>query len=217
LRRATAALLGGSLLAVGSPTGWYALADRTPEPYGAALVEQLGEPARTAAPQGVGTSSARLVDLVLPVDPRADPPAEVRFAGLVVPVDRVGLDEQRQVVVPPDVRRAGWYGPGVAPGAPAGSAVLVGHVDDLQQGLGAFAEVRRLAAGDQIEIRTASGRTLAYDVVSLEQFAKSEAPMDRLFSQDGPHRLVLITCAGAFDPATRSYADNVAVTAVPRP
>jgi hypothetical protein len=41
--------------------------------------------------------------------------------------------------------------------------------------------------------------------------------MDRLFSPEGPHRLVLISCAGAFDPATRSYADNVAVTAVPRP
>ena len=66
-------------------------------------------------------------------------------------------------------------------------------------------------------MRTASGRTLSYDVVSLEQFPKSEAPMTRLFDQDGPHRLVLISCAGAFDPATRSYADNVAVTAVPRP
>jgi hypothetical protein len=77
--------------------------------------------------------------------------------------------------------------------------------------------VRGLAAGDQIEVRTASGRSLSYDVVSLEQFPKSEAPMDRLFAQQGPHRLVLISCAGAFDPATRSYADNVAVTAVPRP
>jgi hypothetical protein len=116
LRRATAALLGGSLLAVGIPTGWYALAERDPEPYGTAVVEQLGAPAAAAAPQGIGTASARLADLVLPADPRADPPAELRFAGLVVPVDAVGLDAQRQVVVPPDVRRAGWYEPGVAPG-----------------------------------------------------------------------------------------------------
>ena len=214
MRRATAALLGGSLLAVGGPVGWYATSDRAPEPYGASVVERFGEPA--PAPQGVGTASARLADLVLPADPRADPPVEVRFAGLAVPVDRVGLDGRRQVVVPEDVRRAGWYEPGVAPGAAAGSAVLVGHVDDREQGLGAFAEVRRLAAGDQIEVRTASGRSLSYDVVSLEQFPKSEAPMTRLFDQDGPHRLVLISCAGAFDPATRSYAENVAVTAVPR-
>ena len=110
----------------------------------------------------------------------------------------------------------GWYSPGVAPGAAAVSAVLVGHVDDRLQGLGAFAEVRDLRAGDLIEVRTASGRTVAYEVRSLEQFPKSEAPMNRLFTQDGPHRLVLITCAGDFDAATRSYADNVAVTAVLR-
>jgi hypothetical protein len=41
--------------------------------------------------------------------------------------------------------------------------------------------------------------------------------MTRLFDQEGPHRLVLITCAGEFDAAIRSYSDNVAVTAVPRP
>jgi hypothetical protein len=95
--------------------------------------------------------------------------------------------------------------------------VLVGHVDDRRQGLGAFAEVRELVAGDLIEVRTASGRRLPYEVLSLEQFPKSEAPMTRLFDQEGPHRLVLISCAGEFDAATRSYADNVAVTAVPRP
>ena len=218
MRRATAALLGGSLLAVGAPLGWSVLSDRGPEPYGRAAVERLAAPPPTSpalTPRGVGTASARLADLVLPVDARSDPPVELVLPGQAVPLDRVGLDDRRQVVVPPDVRRAGWYEPGPAPGAPAGSAVLVGHVDDREQGLGAFAEVRALAAGDRIEVRTASGRTLPYDVVSLEQFPKQEAPMDRLFSPDGPHRLVLITCAGAFDPVTRGYADNVAVTAVP--
>jgi hypothetical protein len=219
MRRATAVLLSGALLAVGAPVGWYAMVDRGPEEFGGPAVQRLAEPAAEPAPaltpQRVGTTSARLADLALPVDPRADPPVEVRFAGQVVPVDRVGLDGQRRVVVPEDVRRSGWYEPGVAPGAETGSAVLVGHVDDREQGLGAFAEVRGLTAGDRITVRTASGRTLSFDVVSLEQFAKTEAPMTRLFSSTGPHRLVLISCAGAFDPATRSYADNVAVTAVP--
>jgi hypothetical protein len=215
VRRATAALLGGSLLAVGVPAGWYGLADRDLVEYGSVAAERLARPPTAAGVGGVGTTSARLADLRLPDDPRADPPVEVRVAGLVIPVDRVGLDAQRQVVVPRDVRRAGWYEPGVPPGAAAGSAVLVGHVDDREQGLGAFAEVRDLNAGDRIEVRTASGRTLSYDVVSLEQFPKSEAPMGRLFGQDGPHRLVLISCAGDFDAATRSYADNLAVTAAP--
>jgi hypothetical protein len=161
---------------------------------------------------GVTTTSARLTDVVEP----SDPPVEVRFAGRSAPVDAVGLDADRQVVVPEDVRRAGWYAPGPQPGARAGSAVLVGHADDADQGLGTFAGLRELAAGDEVVVRTAAGRDLVYDVVSFERFAKAEVPMDRLFTTQGPHRLVLISCGGAFDPVRRSYADNVVVTAVPR-
>lgn len=138
----------------------------------------------------------------------------MRFDGQVAPVDRVGLDPDRQVVVPDDVRRAGWYEPGPAPGAAAGSVVLVGHVDDRSQGLGTFAGLRELVAGDLIEVGTAAGEVLVYDVVSLEQVPKAEAPMNRLFAADGPHRLVLISCGGDFDGG--SYTDDVVVTAVPR-
>lgn len=214
MRRAVVALVGGLVLAVGAPVGWLLLADRDPEPYGADAVAELTAPPGAAGsglvPGSVRTTSARLADVAPPLDP----PVEVRFGGQVAPVDRVGLDADRQVVVPDDVRRAGWYEPGPAPGAEAGSAVLVGHVDDRTQGLGTFAGLRDLAAGDLIEVRTAAGEVLAYDVVSLEQFPKAEAPMARLFAADGPHRLVLISCGGAFDGG--SYTDNVVVTAVPR-
>ena len=212
MRRALVALVGGLVLAVGAPVGWLLLADRDPETYGGAAVAELPAPAQSSGlvPGTVGTTSARLAD----VAPPADPPAEVRFGGLVAPVDGVGLDADRQVVVPDDVRRAGWYEPGPPPGAATGSAVLVGHVDDRTQGLGTFAGLRDLAAGDLIEVRTAAGEVLAYDVVSLEQFPKAEAPMTRLFAVDGPHRLVLISCGGDF--AGGRYTDNVVVTAVPR-
>jgi hypothetical protein len=160
----------------------------------------------------VSTASARLADVV---DPR-DPPVEVRFAARAAPLDAVGLDAARQVVVPEDVRRAGWYATGPQPGDRAGSAVLVGHADDADQGLGTFAGLRDLRAGDDVVVRTTSGRELAYDVVSFERFAKAEVPMSRLFTTQGPHRLVLVSCGGAFDPERRTYADNVVVTAVPR-
>jgi hypothetical protein len=212
VRRAALALVAGLVLAVGAPVGWLLLADRDPEQYGADAVAQLtAEPGSSGlAPGTVRTTSARLADVAPPLDP----PVEVRFAGLTAPVDRVGLDADRQVVVPDDVRRAGWYEPGPAPGAPAGSAVLAGHVDDRTQGLGTFAGLRELVAGDVIEVSTAAGEVLVYDVVSLEQFPKAEAPMARLFAADGPHRLVLISCGGDFDGG--SYTDNIVVTAVPR-
>jgi len=40
---------------------------------------------------------------------------------------------------------------------------------------------------------------------------------DRLFSADGPPRLALITCGGAFDQAADSYRDDVVAYAVPAP
>ena len=36
-----------------------------------------------------------------------------------------------------------------------------------------------------------------------------------VFARDGDSRLVLVTCGGRFDPARRSYDDNIVVRAVP--
>jgi hypothetical protein len=222
MRRATVALLVGSLLAVGAPAGWLLAGGPAAAQYGGDAAEALAPaaPAPAPAPEtvtqpgppSIATQSARLVDVVQ----AADPPVEVRVGGRSAGVDAVGLDAERLVVVPDDVLRVGWYQPGPAPGDDAGSAVLVGHVDDREQGLGTFAVLRDLQAGDEVVVRTASGRELVYDVLALEQFVKAEVPMERLFSSEGPPRLVLISCAGEFDPATRSYRDNVVVTAVPR-
>ena len=232
MRRATGALVGGLLLAAAAPGTWLLGGGAEADGFGSAAAQSLraspspSAPAAPTAPAppapGTGavgppapapaTASARLVDVV---DPR-DPPAEVRFAGRSAPVDAVGLDRDRQVVVPEDVRRAGWYAAGPQPGDRTGSAVLVGHADDAEQGLGTFAGLRELVAGDEVVVRTASGRDVVYDVVSFERFAKAEVPMDRLFTTQGPHRLVLVSCGGAFDPDRRTYADNVVVTAVPR-
>ena len=236
MRRALAALLGGSLLAVAPPAGWSLLRESPSGEFGAAAAEQLAapppaapttpppspptglpsaappvEPAPVPPAPAVATRPARLAEVV-----QRDPPAQVHVAGRTAPVDAVGLDPDGQVVVPDDVRRAGWYALGPQPGDAAGSAVLVGHADSQSQGLGTFAGLRDLTAGAEVVVRTAGGRGLVYEVVSFERFSKAEVPMDRLFAVDGPHRLVLISCGGAFDEARRTYADNVVVTAVPR-
>jgi hypothetical protein len=43
---------------------------------------------------------------------------------------------------------------------------------------------------------------------------KEKLPTD-IYSRRGRPRLVLVTCGGPFDEATRHYRDNVVVTAVP--
>lgn len=232
MRPAAVAVVAGSLVAALAPGGWLLLRDEPVSSYGAAAAVRaaapaapVGAPPAVPAPApaakappevpsrpAVATRPASLDAVV----PRRDPPVEVRFAGLVAPVDPVGLDSARQVVVPDDVRRAGWWSLGPQPGDPSGAAVLVGHADSRSQGLGTFAGLRDLAAGAEVVVRSAAGVDLRYEVVSFERFAKTEVPVDRLFSSEGAHRLVLISCGGAFDPVRRTYEENVVVTAVPR-
>jgi len=214
VRGAALALLAGSVLSVGAPVAWWAQDARGRE-FGGGAAQQLAAPpsptpAAVPAPhRRVATRPALLADVV-------DPPVRVDLDGTAAPVDPVGLDRDRQVVVPRDVRRAGWYSSGPQPGDRSGAAVLVGHADDAVQGLGAFARLHDLRAGAEVVVRTAAGDELTYEVVSRERIGKAEVPMGRLFSRTGAPRLVLISCGGEFDPRTRSYSDNVVVTAVPR-
>ena len=145
------------------------------------------------------------------------PPVRLQIPriGVDAPVDPVGLDARGDLAVPYQVQTIGWYQFGPAPGSVKGSAVLSGHVDSAQQGLGAFARLGDLQAGDLITVSDATGRRILYRVAAKEAFDKSDVPMAQLFSRAGAARLTLITCGGDFDSAARSYVDNIVVTAVP--
>lgn len=144
-------------------------------------------------------------------------PARLRIAaiGIDAPVEAVGVDDNGDMAVPPQVQQIGWYRFGAAPGSSAGSVVMSGHVDSARQGLGAFSKLGELKAGDAITVTDAAGRTARYHVVGREAFDKKTVPMADLFSRNGPARLTLITCGGDFDSSIRSYLDNIVVTAVP--
>ena len=154
---------------------------------------QLPRPDRTPRPVGIAIPA---------IDVRTD-------------VDIVGLDERDRVQVPEDVARTGWYRFSAKPGSGSGSIVIVGHVDGIDQGAGAFYDLRSLRPGDTVTLTRADDRTVTYEVVAREIFAKSKVPLRELFSRSGPERLTLITCGGAFDPASLEYTDNIVVTALP--
>lgn len=158
--------------------------------------------------------SGRVEDL--PRGPR--PPVEVALPqlGITAPIDEVGLEPDRSMEIPDDVRRVGWFSPGVAPGEEAGSAVLSGHVDSREQGPGALFDLREASPGDEVRVTLDDGQEVTYEVASLTRYGKAELPTTELFRRDGPHRLVLITCGGAFDEETRSYEENIVVVAEPR-
>jgi sortase (surface protein transpeptidase) len=113
---------------------------------------------------------------------------------------------------------------GGAPGA-GGNAIFGGHVDwndripyapDVRfRGPAAFFDLRRLSAGDIIEVDY-GGETLRYRVVWREAFSTERGATDWgaiWRGTPGVDEITLYTCGGAFDAATRSYADRIVVRA----
>jgi sortase (surface protein transpeptidase) len=118
--------------------------------------------------------------------------------------------------IPPLAERGGWYRFGADPGDAAGTTVVAAHVDSVASGgTGPFVRLRDVAAGDAVEVGLADGSTRGYVVESITWFPKSQARWPDVFTRDGPPRLALVTCGGAFDSASRHYTDNVLVIATP--
>ena len=143
-------------------------------------------------------------------------PVRVRVAALGVdaPVVREEVDGRGELSLPQDPRTVGWWGAGAAPGAPVGTIVLAGHVDSEQQGAGALYPLARTLVGARVVVSGLAGE-MTYVVQARRRYAKDALPWRDLFRQDVEARLLLVTCGGEFDRATRHYSDNVVVYAVP--
>ncbi len=149
--------------------------------------------------------------------PKPIPPVrvEVPTVNVAVDVTPVGIADDGKLQIPADVHIAGWYQYGPVPSSPIGTTVIAAHVDSLEYGIGPFAKLKNLAAGDPIIVTTSDGTVHKYSVQSIDSVLKSDLPVDSIFDRSGKPRLVLITCGGPFDYVSRTYADNVIVTALP--
>jgi hypothetical protein len=142
-------------------------------------------------------------------------PAEVVLPGgaraPVLPASTVN----DQLVVPERVQRVGWWDGGSQAGDPFGSVVLAGHVDSAGGGIGFFVRLLRIGVGETVVLR-GGGHSATYrvsSVVSVPQDAL--ATENGAFDQTTAHRLVLITCTGAYIAARGGDEKNLVVTATP--
>jgi LPXTG-site transpeptidase (sortase) family protein len=112
---------------------------------------------------------------------------------------------------PADPTVLGWWDDGAVPGAAHGSALITGHT--VHTGGGAFDDIASLQPGDRIRVRTIKGR-IPYVVDSVTVYAKAvlAEKAERVFRQDGPSRLALITCD---DWDGSVYQSNAVVVATP--
>ena len=212
MRPAAAGAVLGMAVALGAPAAWQL--SREPAASGAPLEQVLTSLTPPAPPDVLSSVAAR--DAVPTVAP--EQPAPVTLAvpalGIEAPVDPVGVRDDGQMTIPDDVDRVGWYRFGPVPGG-EGSAVLAGHVDAREQGLGELAPLREAEVDAEVLVTDAAGGTTRWRVVSQEQIDKQALPVERLFVREGPPRLVLVTCGGAFVPGYGGYESNVVVVAEP--
>jgi hypothetical protein len=179
-----------------------------PGPPSAVRPAPLGPAA--AGPAAVSASAPRvLVDASFT-------PTRIGLAGLSVdaPVVPVDVEPGGALRIPVDPRVVGWWSGGAAPGSPVGTVLVTGHVDSATLGRGSLYALGQIPVGSRITLRTA-GRTQTYVVDARRRYGKAALPWRTLFAQGENPRLVLVTCGGAFDEATRHYSDNVVVVATP--
>jgi len=129
--------------------------------------------------------------------------------GLSVSLSTLGLNSDGTVQVPTDIRQPGWYRLGPTPGQ-LGSAVILGHVDSYQ-GPAVFFQLRKLVAGDQVDVGLADGVTTVFQVTSVAVYSKQAFPDQQVYGSHGYSALQLITCGGVFDSQTGHYLSNIVV------
>lgn len=118
------------------------------------------------------------------------------------------------LALPDDAATVAWYASGTSPGEPEGTVVLAAHVS-YQGATGPFTRLDTVPTGAPIAVRSADGSVRRYAVTDVRQAPKTALDRVSLFTLTGAPRLVLVTCGGRFDPATRSFESNLVVTALP--
>ena len=89
----------------------------------------------------------------------------------------------------------GWYAAGPRPGE-RGSAVIDGHLDDNYGQPAVFWNLRKLHAGDEVQVVMSNGKKLTFRVSRIESYPPQAAPLQDIFGNNGGIYLNLITCAG---------------------
>ena len=132
-----------------------------------------------------------------------------------VPIIAATVEDDR-ISPPRDVHTVGIWTGGAPLDATTGTTTLVGHVNYVGQGNGAFHDLAFVQVGSTVTTVDATGRATSWVVTAITTTAKTDGVNPAaLAGTPGPRRLVLVTCGGQYDGNLQSYSDNVYVWATP--
>jgi LPXTG-site transpeptidase (sortase) family protein len=169
-------------------------------------------------------AAAAVTALPAPTGPIVAPPPSAAAKPVASPVSltipligvqtslvTLGLTTAGELQVPSSTSVAGWYTGSPRPGA-IGSSIIVGHIDSVT-GPGVFYRLPELTRGDRIYVKRADGTLVEFRVTSIQTYLKDDFPTEDVYGAVPDAELRLITCGGAFDPATGHYLSNIVVYA----
>jgi LPXTG-site transpeptidase (sortase) family protein len=132
---------------------------------------------------------------------------------LKMPITAVTIDDTGAMALPTRPTEIGWYAYGPRPGSARGSAVLGGHVDSREYGVGPLVVLKQLRRGDDIVITSNKG-TERFQVSTIRLIGKQDLDLRDVFTREGKPLLRILTCGGTYR-RSGGYQANVVVTARP--
>jgi len=165
---------------------------------------------------------------LLPIDNGVVPSSGPRFethwelilpsAGIQAAVVQVGLTPDGAMGSTDNPFVIGWLSRSASPGEP-GNALLGGHRDyqdrDGNVDVGVCWQLDQTRVGDQLIMHNQStDRYYVFDVVDTATIRPESEEAVRYLRQTQEPVVTLITCSGAFDRETHSYAERIVVVAL---
>lgn len=124
-------------------------------------------------------------------------------------IEHMGLTPEGDMQEPAKLRDVGWYKFGSHPGN-KGSAVIAGHYS-LSKDASIFDKLHTLSRDDVVYVEDEEGAIATFTVRELKTYNKDAAAPEIFSSSDEKAHLNLITCAGTWQKAQRTYSDRLVV------
>jgi len=126
-------------------------------------------------------------------------------------LESVGLTPEGAVGVPKGINNAAWFDLSPRPGE-TGSAVIDGHYGWWKNNTPTvFNNLGKLRKGDKLYVQDETGVIVTFVVRESRKFNPGQDAAAVFASGDGKSHLNLITCDGAWNDTSKTYADRLVV------
>lgn len=133
-------------------------------------------------------------------------------AHIQIPIEQVGITVSGEMESPKVPEQAGWYSLGPRPGM-KGQAIILGHSGWVRGRAVAFDNLDLVKKGDTIMVTDDLGKVHTYTADSMHTYSYDKPLTDMMAGAHGDG-LALITCAGDWDKAKKTYKQRLVVLAV---